>query len=192
MNEFERQFCQSLSRLGLKYEDYTASGNHPDVKILRKGTNSLWAELKEKRSRINLHKWPTVKIPEHRLLIVDELTCRKLFFYGPDAVLVVWDRVVNCFYFTDALDLWVMPRVRANRPIETPRGGIVYKGKWLLDLKNFNFYPTLPDLITGLDNVSGDLLSKVHQNECLAHFEDDPVLFGGEVRTEKFRRMDRS
>ncbi len=107
-------------------------------------------DAKEKRRRYNTKNWPDVGIPEEHLFIMDDLAARKILAIAPNSGMVVRDNARQLYYLFTVVDLFLMPKVRVNRPIHNQQE--VLKGKWLVDLRNGQCFDALPPIFDALED----------------------------------------
>lgn len=145
----EKKLVGYLKQKEVKFVDNTNSKSLPDFFIDCKSGTRVSLELKEKKKSYSLKNWPKFKpmgIEEEFAFIEDELSIRRLCYYGPHSFLLVYDQASSkSFYLFDLLDLFCVPKARTNRKVQS---GL--KGKWLLDLRWGVKLDSIDDLIPGL------------------------------------------
>lgn len=138
-------------------------------------------DAKEKRRRYNTKNWPDVGIPEQHLFIVDDLAARKILAIAPNSGMVVRDNTRQSYYLFTVVDLFLMPKVRVNRPIHNQKQGL--KGKWLVDLRNgqrFNALPPVFDAIEVYLDERQAIFGK--QLDCFGDYVGENIRRGGITR----------
>lgn len=185
-NDFENLFENTLRKMRLACHNHTDSGHLPDFRI----GQQLWVELKEKRQHINLRNWPIVNIPEDKLIILDELTVRKLTSIGVNSAVVFWDHTTDLYYAAMLFDILLQPRVRVNRPMETRSGNVVYKGKWMLNLLNWVVFDSIKDSVLFLLDAADNIHNHTGMISCYGDFAGEDVPVGGIIRTRELRSLD--
>lgn len=96
----------------------------------------LYLEVKEKRQKYNISNWKTITADnEKHTFIIDELSTRKILAYAPFSGLLVRNNLTEKYYWYSVLDLFLMPKSRANRPIKK-YADVHMKGKLILDFRN--------------------------------------------------------
>lgn len=136
---FEDEVKAGLAALGWEFEDETAAHDRPDITFLRRvrgNTVRAALELKEKRQPYRLRWAELAGVPEPELLVLDEVSARKLLARAPRAFLLFRDatRSDQPLVLYTVIDLFCMPKVRVRREIalHEQRG----KAKWLLDRRH--------------------------------------------------------
>jgi hypothetical protein len=106
----------------------------------------LYLEVKEKRQQYNTDNWDMINVEDEPLtFIVDELSCRKILGYAPFSGLLIRNNLNGSYYWFSVLDLFLMPKKRANRQIQKNRDTHL-KGKILLDLRSGKQFTSLTDV----------------------------------------------
>jgi hypothetical protein len=136
---FEEAVKVGLAELHWEYQDNTTEHDRPDLYIFRQVRGErvrIAVELKEKRQHYRARWSEAAGIPSAELLVVDEVSVRKLVAWAPRAHLLFWDdtRPDAPYVLYSIVDLICMPKVRVQRPIalNSPR----LKAKWLLDRRH--------------------------------------------------------
>lgn len=132
----ESEVALTLSRHPLvsAMHDHSATTEAPDFEFTLDG-RPVRLELKEKRTPCNPEiaaMWPDV--PEPGLLIVDELSLRRLVWADGLGYLLVHDRPGRRWHLFGPWELWLAPRRRYERPGDKGSGSFL-KGKVLLDAR---------------------------------------------------------
>lgn len=143
---FEDEVKAGLAALGWEYQDETAAHDRPDITFLRRVRGNVVRaalELKEKRQPYRSRWFELAGIPEQELLVLDEVSARKLLARAPRAFLLFRDATqpAQPLVLYTIIDLFCMPKVRVRRQIarHEPRG----KAKWLLDRRHGHACPDL-------------------------------------------------
>ena len=143
---FEEEVKARLLALGWQLEDHTSDHDHPDLGFLRtvRGKSVRAAlELKEKRQPLRDRWVELAGVPEHVLLVLDEVSARKLLARAPRAFLLFHDLTQPEWPYVlfTIIDLFCLPKVRVQRPINL--NGPRMKGKWLLDRRHGQAFANL-------------------------------------------------
>jgi len=135
MTSLEQEIRDILAANGTRFRSDCESHSELDFSLLdENGGTLITFDAKEKQRRIVLDHWPETGIPEPYLFILDDLAARKVLAHAPNAGLIVRDNLHSRYFFISVVDLFLMPRTRANRPIHRSQAAL--KGKWLIDLRN--------------------------------------------------------
>jgi hypothetical protein len=165
------------------------SGNLLDFSIKMSSNRHFHLEVKEKCQRTAVKNWPTVETPEEFIFILDELTARRMIRLSPYSGLLVRNNMTGKYYFIDVVSLWLMPRVRVNRPLKDDYSQV--KGKWMLDVRNFVPCSSPEIVMRSLSEYLGSQTRIFNDiTACLGHFCNESVGYGGEVRTKEQRTHD--
>lgn len=167
----------------LLFEDHSASFKMPDFRLLKycEGRD-LFIDVKEKRQKINLKNWDLVSGEKEAFtFIIDDLAARKMLAYAPFSGLVVRDNLCKSYYWFSILDLFLMPKVRINRPLEKHTKTV--KGKWLIDFRNGKKAESLEDIFKEIDSYLDHRLESYTQVlACFGDYVDESIVTQGEVR----------
>jgi hypothetical protein len=150
---FEEEVKTGLLALGWELQDHTSDHDHPDLGFLRtvRGKSVHAAlELKEKRQPLR-DRWAELAgVPEHELLVLDEVSARKLLARAPRAFLLYHDltRPDAPYVLYTIIDLFCMPKVRVQRSINLAQRRM--KGKWLLDRRHGQVFVSLNSMFAVL------------------------------------------
>lgn len=130
----EREVAASLSghRLLSDLHDRSGSMETPDFEVVLDG-RPVRLELKEKHQPYDPEIaaiWPDR--PEPQLVLVDELSLRRLVWADGGGYLLIADRGPRRWLLFGPWELWLAPRRRYERP-GNAGGGTFLKGKVLLD-----------------------------------------------------------
>ena len=136
---FEAAVKAGLDALGWQYEDHTANHEHPDLTFFRQVRGKpvrAALELKEKRQPFRPRWAELAGLPESELLVLDEVSARKLLARAPRAFLLFHDmtRPERPYVLYTVVDLFCMPKVRVQRAIALNDRRL--KAKWLLDRRH--------------------------------------------------------
>ena len=150
---FEEQVKAALNVMRLRYQDFTASHDMPDLVLLTTAGGqraNVALELKEKRQRYRGRWEQLAQIPEEDLFALDEVAVRKLLGFAPYAFLLYHDETGRGrpFVLYSILDLVCAPRVRVQRPINLRNERL--KAKWLLNRRHGRAYAGLNDALLDL------------------------------------------
>jgi hypothetical protein len=148
----------------------TASMHELDFTATLRSTITITLELKTKRRPYSpwWEQQTNGTIAQRNLIIIDELTIRKLIDAAPHAYLLIADltQALPRWYGYSIGDLIVADRIRVSRPLT--RDGIV-KGKCLYDLNDAPIAEE--DLDEAIDGI--DLLTRT-VNACWHHIAPWP------------------
>ncbi|RQW79921.1 MAG: hypothetical protein EHM79_20380 [Geobacter sp.] len=143
---FEEEVKAGLVALGWQYEDHTTAHEQPDLSFLRqvrgKPVHAV-LELKEKRQPLRGRWVELAGVPEQELLVLDEVSARKLLARAPRAFLLFHDlaRPDAPYVLFTIIDLFCMPKVRVQRAINLNNRRM--KAKWLLDRRHGQAFANL-------------------------------------------------
>ena len=165
---FEEEVKAGLVALGWHLEDHTADHDRPDLGFLRQvrgKTVRAVLELKEKRQPLRGRWVELAGVPEPELLVLDEVSARKLLARAPRAFLFFHDltRPDAPYVLFTIIDLFCLPKVRVQRSINLNDRRM--KGKWLLDRRHgqtfANLNGTFAAMATYLDRGMMDDLRRL-------------------------------
>jgi hypothetical protein len=150
---FEEEVKTGLVALGWQHEDHTAAHDWPDLSFVRRVRGvavHAALELKEKRQPLRGRWVELADVPEPELLVLDEVSARKLLARAPRAFLLFHDltRPELPYVFFTIIDLFCLPKVRVQRPINL--NGPRMKGKWLLDRRHGQAFAVLNDVFAAM------------------------------------------
>jgi hypothetical protein len=165
--EFEQAVMAALDGMGWHYQDNTSAFEHPDLYLLSKvrGKQLRTAlELKDKRQPYRARWADLAGLPENELLVVDEVSLRKLLAHAPRAMLLFWDRTRpdRPYVLYTIIDLFCIPKTRIQRHIRLNADRL--KAKWLLDARHGFSFSDLNHVFAAVGNylakdLRGDLLA---------------------------------
>lgn len=166
---FEEAVKAGLTALDWPFEDHTDDFEYPDLTFVRQVRGKavhVALELKEKRQP-SRGRWAQLAgLPEPELLILDEVSARKLLRLGARAFLLFHDATQpgQPYVLFTIVDLFCMPKVRVQRQI-AGRGGPRLKAKWLLDRRHGRAFTDLnaafAAMATYLDRTMADDLRRL-------------------------------
>lgn len=134
MQSFEQEIKAFLKSQHLEYKDNSSSFKRLDFSVHLDENWIFHFDAKEKIQHYNLRSWQLTAEQEPHTFIIDDLGARKILAFGPYSGMVIRDNLHGGYYFFSVLDMFLMPKVRVNRPIE--KNAMSLKGKWLIDLRN--------------------------------------------------------
>jgi hypothetical protein len=176
---FEQAMIAALEAFGWQYEDQTKAFERPDLMVLstiRGKQVHVAIELKEKRQHYR-GRWATLAhAPEEDLLVVDEVSARKLLACAPRAFLLFWDRTRpdRPYIMYTIIDLFCLPKTRVQRPIKLNSDRL--KAKWLLDARHGHAYPDLNHTLAAMANyLAHGMLADLRRLETHGPFVDEKV-----------------
>ncbi len=160
------------------YDDHSDSFNRLDFGFGDRAAKRYFVfDAKEKRQPYAVSNWQTT-IPEAHLFILDDLACRKILLYAPNAGLLVRDTPQQRYIFFSVVDLFLMPKSRVNRAIH--RTQAEQKGKWLIDLRNGYTLPRLDELFATIDGYLDQRQAIFHEiHECYGEYVGEEIGTGG-------------
>ena len=176
---FEQVTMAALDALGWKYEDNTHDFEQPDICILttvRRKQVRVALELKDKRQQYRARWAELARVPEPELLVVDEVSVRKLLAHAPRAFLVFWDRTRTDrpYVLYTIIDLFCAPKTRVQRPIALNSERL--KGKWLLDARHGHSFGELNHIFASVANyLAHGMLADLRRLETHGPFIDEKV-----------------
>jgi hypothetical protein len=138
-------------------------------------------DAKEKRRRYNPKNWPDAGIPEEHLFIIDDLAARKILAIAPNSGMLVRVNAQRWYYLFTVVDLFLMPKMRVNRPIHQHQEGL--KGKWLVDLRNGQRFDALPPVFDAIESYLDKrktIFGK--QLQCYGDYVGENIGQGGVLR----------
>jgi hypothetical protein len=182
MNSLEQEIRDILTEKGTRFRSDCESHAELDFTLLdEKGGPLVAFDAKEKQRRIVLDHWPATGIPEPYLFILDDLAARKVLAHAPNSGLIVRDNLHGRYFFISVVDLFLMPRTRANRPIN--RGTPALKGKWLIDLRNGVECGRLFDAFVAMKRYLEDRETIfIKTLACYGGYHGETIHSGGEER----------
>lgn len=130
----EQEIRALLEKHGVNFDEGCDSFDALDFCMHSEQRGGFYFDAKEKRQEIQMANWPDAGIPQEHLFILDDLAARKVLKFAPDSGVIVRDNMRRLYFFFDVVNLFLMPRLRVNRPIEWNNPAI--KGKWMIDLRN--------------------------------------------------------
>lgn len=142
---FERSVRKALDADGeFELLDATDSYDEVDFELGCRGRR-VFLEVKQKKQKYR-DGWVTAAgIEDEHLFILDELAARKIVLRAPRAYMLVNDAIAGSHTVFGALELITVPKSRVNRSID---GGVAtFKGKWLIDLRNGERWPSVSEAL---------------------------------------------
>lgn len=152
---FEQAVMAELQTLDWEYQDNTNDHDRPDLYLFRQVRSKkvqVALELKEKRQPYRSRWAELARLPETELLVVDEVSVRKLLAWAPRALLLFWDHTQPSrpYVLFSVIDLFCVPKVRVQRPIALNDHKV--KAKWLLDGRHGRAYADLRGVLAYIVN----------------------------------------
>ncbi len=176
---FEDEVKAGLAALGWEYEDETAAHDRPDITFLRRvrgNTVRAALELKEKRQPYRPRWAALAGVPEPELLVLDEVSARKLLARAPRAFLLFRDvtRPAQPLVLYTIIDLFCLPKVRVRREIALHAQRD--KAKWLLDRRHGRACPDLNVAFAAMATyLDRDMLDQLRALEAHGDFVGERV-----------------
>lgn len=174
----EQEIRTLFAQRQMSYDDHSGSFTQLDFGFGERAAKRYFAfDAKEKLQSYNLRNWQTA-IPEAHLFILDDLACRKVLLYAPNAGLLVRDTPQQRYHFFSVVDLFLMPKSRVNRAIH--RAQPEQKGKWLIDLRNGRTLARLDELFSVIDDYLDQRKAIFHEiHECYGDYVGEEIGAGG-------------
>ena len=189
MQSFEQEIKAFLNAQHLDFKDNSSSFKRLDFSVQLDANWTFHFDAKEKRQHYNLRSWQLTAEQEPHSFIIDDLAARKILAYGPYSGMVVRDNLLGGYYFFSVLDMFLMPKVRVNRPIE--KNSKALKGKWMIDLRNGSKCNSMAEVLTlfrGYIAKGEDFL--LNYLECYANYQGESIGERGEVRKPEYWDID--
>ena len=177
----EQEVRDLLSAREVSFQAFCEEFDNLDFCIDSPQRGRFYFDVKEKLQPVRRENWPETVIPREHLFILDDLAARKVLRFAPESGLVVRDNTRDLYFFFSVVDLFLMPRVRVNRPIGTYETKL--KGKWLVDLRNGACCPSLLEVFERIAAYH-DTRDEIFQNvlACYGDYHGEQVGEGGIVR----------
>lgn len=174
----EQEIRILFQQRGVAYDDHSDSFTRLDFGFGERAAKRYFVfDAKEKRQPYAQRNWQT-EIPEAHLFILDDLACRKILLYAPNAGLLVRDTPQQRYLFFSVVDLFLIPKNRVNRAIR--RTQPEQKGKWLIDLRNGRHLSRLDELFEAIDDYLDRRKAIFHQiHECYGDYVGEEIGSGG-------------
>ena len=174
----EQEIRTLFAQRQMSYDDHSGSVTQLDFGFGERAAKRYFAfDAKEKLQSYNLRNWQTA-IPEAHLFILDDLACRKVLLYAPNAGLLVRDTPQQRYLFFTVVDLFLMPKTRVNRPIH--RTQLELKGKWLIDLRNGRPFSHLDELFGVINDYLNRRKAIFHEiHACYGDYVGEEIGAGG-------------
>ena len=190
MISFEQEIKAYFRGKNQAFEDNCRSFKYLDFSFgPRKGDRRFHFDAKEKRHPINLKNWPASSVPQEHLFILDDLAARKVLAFAPNAGLLIRDNTRATYHFFTVIDLFLMPKLRVNRPIENEVHAM--KGKWLIDLRNAftsdSLAASFDAINTYLDRREGIFFQEL---ACYGQFVGETIVEQGSTRRAEHWTID--
>lgn len=196
MISFEQETKAFLTAAGYSYIDNSSEFKLLDFTIKdfvqeASSPKSLYLDVKEKRQKYNIENWSIIdEESEPFTFIVDELACRKMLAYAPFSGMLVRDYLSHSYYWFSILDIFLMPKRRANREIRKDQETFL-KGKLLIDFRNGLVSQTLESAFIQIKQaIQQREQYYIHLNECYGKFLGEDVPIQGMVRKPSHWNID--
>ena len=177
---FEREFRVFLQSTGFSFVDHCDDYKRLDFSIAF-SEGKFRVDVKEKRQNYTVSNWPSLDCPQEFLFILYDLAARKILAYAPNSGLLIRNNLSHSYYFLNVVDLFMMPRIRANRKIHKYQEKV--KGKWLIDLRNGILCENLDQAVISMEHY---LKNKneifTNQLECYGDYYGEEICSGGITR----------
>ncbi|MFQ5446669.1 MAG: hypothetical protein ACE5FF_07030, partial [Saprospiraceae bacterium] len=181
MQSFEQEIKTFLRDRNLEYKDNSSSFKRLDFSVVLDEQWTFYFDAKEKRQQYNLHNWNLTPEQQEHTFIMDDLAARKILAYAPWSGMVVRDNLRENYYFFSVLDLFLMPKIRANRPIHKAKKAL--KGKWVIDLRNGVICASMTEVLAVIKKYIAHREELfLHQLDCYGDYTGEDIGLSGEVR----------
>jgi len=130
-----------------------------------------------------------IGIAEEHLFIIDDLAARRVLAFAPNAGLVIRDNLRRLYFLFTVVDLFLMPKLRVNRRLDL--NPPLFKGKWLIDLRNGQSCPDLATIFTRI-GVYLDQRETIFSKElaCFGAYMGETIASGGVARQPQHWQRD--
>lgn len=185
MQSFEQEIKAFLQSKKLEYKDGSSSFKRLDFSIQLDENWKFHFDAKEKRQKYNLFNWKLTADQEPHTFIIDDLAARKILAFGPYSGMVVRDNLLGGYYFFSVLDLFLMPKIRVNRPIE--KNSKAMKGKWVIDLRSGKKCANMGEVLQLFHQYIAkreDLFLNIL--DCYGNYQGEDIGERGEVRRPEY------
>ncbi len=189
MISFEQEIKAFLQSKKLEYKDSSSSFKRLDFSVRLDENWTFHFDAKEKRQKLNLFNWKLTADQEPHTFILDDLAARKILAFGPYSGMVVRDNLLGGYYFYSVLDLFLMPKIRANRPIE--KNAKAMKGKWVIDLRSGKKCASMDEVLQLFKlyiSKREDLFLNIL--DCYGNYQGEDIGERGEVRRPEYWETD--
>ena len=153
--------------------------------LIQFGNLKFYVELKEKNQRYNSQSWDLNPQRESEVLILDDLTIRKMLsaslHTGTFAVLLYRDCVTNTIHGCFTQDFLFMEKKRVNRKLQETQ-----KGKWIVMKSDFHQLSKHNPIEEMMHIWRGRYSNFATQLECWGNVTEQ----GGIPRTQAYRNED--
>lgn len=194
MASLQQEVRNYFVKNNIPYEDHTEDLSpdklHLDFMFLYQGERSskVHLEVKEKKQPYNLSNWGIYDMPEHDVFIIDDLSIRKLVFYGPRSCILIRSNYGD-YYLLRCVDVCGLPKIRVNRPIE--RTVLGYKGKWIIRLSDLIPIGSIPTAFSEIIKYLVDIHTMFFKTtECVGNYQSENLAQAGRVRTAQYWEKD--
>ena len=153
--------------LGTEWSTHFDSPNDMDFTSHRMDDRGDWAtwavDVKEKMQPLSF-RWKLWSRPSADTFVLDELSIRKALQYGHCGWFVLHDVPLERWFVASAVEICMGDHVRVNRTGSTGWS----KGKWLIDLRQFNQYdPESQDWVSLPLMIQADTLKYQLGSPCM-------------------------
>lgn len=189
MHSFEQEIKAFLQAKKLEYKDNSSSFKRLDFSVRLDENWTFHFDAKEKRQKYNLFNWKLTADQEPHTFIIDDLAARKILAFGPYSGMVVRDNLLGGYYFFSVLDLFLMPKIRVNRPIE--KNSKAMKGKWVIDLRSGKKCASMVEVLQMFHHYIAkreDLFLNIL--DCFGNYQGEDIGERGEVRRPEYWETD--
>ena len=173
---FQQEIRDLLTNRHIRFEDHSESYKELDF-VINFGKSIFHLDVKEKIQKYQTANWPKI-MPESEMFILDDLSVRKCLAYAPNSGILIRDNLNNRYYFFSVVDLALMPKTRANRPINKNQSG--QKGKWVINLRNGKRFASSEDAIVYLNKFISEMGTILFEAlECYGSYVNEKVKDAG-------------
>lgn len=189
MISFEQEIKNFLKAKQLEFKDNSSAFKRLDFSVRLDEQWTFHFDAKEKRQKYNLQNWKLTAGQEPFTFIIDDLAARKILAFAPYSGMVVRDNLLGGYFFYSVLDLFLMPKIRVNRPIEKNMKAM--KGKWVIDLRSGKKCNSMDEVLGLFHQYIGkreDLFLNIL--DCFGNYAGEDIGERGEVRRPEYWETD--
>jgi len=188
---FESAFRDFLDSqpISIGYQDNSTSFTDLDF-FLKIGDESFALELKEKKQKYNLLRWEGIHIPEEHLMLIDELSVRKIVLSGASSGLLIRDWVRDKLFFFSMIDLVLMPHLKRFNRLTRFREKEGIKGKWAIDLRHGLECRDLGAALKAIQAYQHVIPTLKEAVSCINVYHGETITGGGTTRTMDYLNKD--
>jgi hypothetical protein len=188
---FESAFRDFLDSQPIRsgYQDNSTSFTDLDF-FLKVGDESFALELKEKKQKYNLLNWEGIHLPEEHLVLIDELSVRKIVLSGASSGLLIRDSVRDKLFFFSMIDLVLMPHLKRFNRLTRFREKDGIKGKWAIDLRHGQECVDFSEVLRVIRSYQRTIPTLKETASCINVYHGEAITEGGTTRTLDYLNKD--